>query len=198
MSEKKNHHALTLFVLAHTESYYNSRHIFTGWKDSKLSPLGHKNAKILAEKLKWNSFQIAFVSPLSRARQTLRYILFFHPHTKIITDKRIMERDYGKLAGKSKDKYKRDFPEKFALYHRSYNVPPPGGESIKDVEHRVLPFLEYAFRIMREKNSNAILVAHSNTLRPIRRYFEKLNPKQMMDLEGMYNHIYTYKISSKN
>lgn len=195
MVQKKKKNALTLYVLAHTESYYNRRHIFTGWKDSKLSPLGHKNAKILAQKLKKTDFGLAFVSPLSRSRQTLRHILAYHKNITVITDRRIMERDYGKLTGKSKDKYKRDFPEKFEVYHRSYAVPPPGGESIKDVEERVLPFLKDAFCIMREKNMNAVLVAHSNTLRPIRRYFEKLTPKEMMALEGMYNTIYPYKIT---
>jgi 2,3-bisphosphoglycerate-dependent phosphoglycerate mutase len=195
MAQKKKKNALTLYVLAHTESCYNRRHIFTGWKDSKLSPLGHKNATMLGQKLKNADFGLAFVSPLSRSRQTLRHILAYHPKATVITDRRIMERDYGKLAGKSKDKYKRDFPEKFEIYHRSYDVPPPGGESIKDVENRVLPFLKDAFRVMREKNTNAILVAHSNTLRPIRRYFEKLTPKEMMALEGMYNNIYTYKIT---
>lgn len=190
--EKKR--ALTLYVLAHTESLYNRRHIFTGWKDSKLSPVGHKNAILLATQLKKTDFTIAFVSPLSRSRQTLNYILKYHPSVSIFVDRRIMERNYGKLSGKSKDKYKKDFPEKFALYHRSYDVPPPGGESIQDVEKRVLPFLKDAFRIMREQNANAILVAHSNTLRPIRRYFEKLSIPEMMALEGMYNHIYSYKI----
>ncbi len=191
MSKKK---PLTLFAVAHTESFYNRRRIFTGWKDSKLTPLGHKNARILGGKLKNKQFNIAFVSPQTRAKQTLRHILRHHKGVRVIVDRRLMERKYGRLEGMSKDKFAREHPDLWPVYHRSYSVPPPGGESLKQVEVRTLKALKKIIATMRKENSNALVVLHGNSLRPMRRYFEKLTPKQMMRLEGQYNKIYTYRI----
>lgn len=188
---------LTLYAVVHTESFFNRRKIFTGWKDSKLTPLGHKNAEMMARKLKDKNIGIAFVSPLTRARQTARHILTHHKGIPVILDKRIRERSYGKLAGKSKEKFARENPKLWPIYHRSYNVPPPGGESLQQVEKRVLAFLKEAMAKMKKENLNAIVVLHGNSMRPLRRYFEKLTPKEMMQLEGQYNKIYEYKIPLK-
>lgn len=185
---------LTLFAVVHTESFFNRRKVFTGWKDSKLTPLGHKNAKIIGEKLKDKKIDIAFISPLSRTRQTARHILTFHKGVLVVLDKRLRERSYGKLAGKSKEKFAREHPDLWPVYHRSYDVPPPGGESIKQVEKRVLAFLKEVLTKMKKEKKNALIVLHGNSMRPLRRYFEKLTPKEMMALEGQYNKIYEYKI----
>jgi broad specificity phosphatase PhoE len=192
--KKKKKEMLSFYAMAHTQTFFNRRHLFCGLKDSKLTPEGHKNAKVLGEKLKNKKIGIAFVSPLTRARETARHILKYHPDAEIFLDGRIVERNYGKLSGKSKDKFARENPKIFPIYHRSYDVPPPGGESMKQVEKRALAFLKDAIVKIKKEKKNAIFVAHSNTLRPIRRYFEKLTPKEMMALEGQYNKIYEYKI----
>jgi len=191
---KKGKKPLTLYAIAHTQSFYNHLHIFAGRKDSRLTPLGHRNAEMLAKKLKGKDIGFIYVSPLLRARETARYVHRYYPDAKVIIDKRLMERDYGKLSGKSKDKFAREHPDLWPLYHRSYTVPPPGGESIKQLEKRALSLLREIVPVMRKAGKSALIVAHSNTLRPIRRRFEKLTPQEMMKLEGQYNKIYSYKI----
>src|SRR3989344_2639852 len=184
---------LTLYVLTHTETYYNRRRLFTGQTDSILTPLGHKQAKRQAERLKHKKIGLAFISPLNRTKQPLTHIARYHSNMEVCMDKRLTERDYGQLAGKSKPKYKKENPKLYEIHHRSYKVPPPGGESIVTVEKRVLAFLKTVISQMHKKQVNALIVGHNNSLRPIRRYFEKLSPRQMMRLDN-YHKIFQYKI----
>ena len=129
---------LNLYALTHCESAYNKKEIFSGRVDSKLTKKGHEHAKQIAEKLKNKRIDLAFTSSLSRAKQTLNHILKYHPETEVIIDDRLIERDYGELSRKSKEKYKRQHPKLYPIYHRSYEIPPPGGESMAEVEKRVL------------------------------------------------------------
>ena len=183
-----------IYILTHCQSCYNNLGIFTGRVDSVLTQKGHKHAKRLAKQLKNASIDIAFVSPLTRTKQTLKHILKYHPETKIFVDDRIIERDYGKLSKKSKAKYKRENPDLHPIYHRSYDVPPPGGESIKQVEERVLPFIEDMLKLMNKKKVNVLVVCHGNSIRPIRRYFEHLSVEEMMNLEHQRHKIFKYKV----
>jgi broad specificity phosphatase PhoE len=185
---------VNIFVVTHCESCYNKHGIFTGIVDSVLTPNGHRHAKRLAGKLKDKKIDVVYVSPLKRAKQTLKYILKYHPKAKVLVDKRITERDYGKLSRKSKAKYKRENPNLFQIYHRSYNVPPPGGESIKQVENRVKTFIKDVLGIMKKKRVNVLIVSHSNAIRPIRKYFEKLTNEQMMKLEHQKHKIFKYQL----
>jgi 2,3-bisphosphoglycerate-dependent phosphoglycerate mutase len=184
---------LTLYVLTHTETYYNRKRVFTGQTDSALTPLGRRQAQRQAERLKHKKIGLAFISPLRRTRQTLSYIAKYHPSMEICMDKRLSERDYGRLEHKSKVKYRRENPKLYQMYHRSYDIPPPGGESLVQVERRVLPFLRDVIKLMKKKQKNAVIVGHNNSLRPIRRYFEKLSPQKMMKLDN-YHKIFRYKI----
>jgi len=91
---------LHIYLFRHGQTYYNRGHIFTGWKDSKLTPKGIKQAKIIAKKLKNKKFEIAVKTTLSRSKDTLRYVLKYHPECKkIMTDNSMIERSYGKLEG---------------------------------------------------------------------------------------------------
>src|SRR3989338_2638883 len=91
-----------IYIFRHGQTFYNEKGIFTGWKDSKLSPKGKKSAKILVQKLKNKKFEIAFQTRLSRSKDTLKEVLKFHPECKkIITDDRMIERNYGILNGMS-------------------------------------------------------------------------------------------------
>ena len=93
---------LKIYLFRHAQTYYNQKHIFTGWKDSKLTLFGEKQARIIAKKLKNKRFDVAYHSHLSRSKDTLKEVLKFHPECKqIIEDDRIIERCYGKLQGKS-------------------------------------------------------------------------------------------------
>ncbi len=184
----------TLYVLTHSESDYNRRGIFTGRLDVGLTDVGDHKAQLAAEILKYQKIDLAYRTSLKRTGQTLDYILQNHPETKVIVDDRLIERDYGELSGQSKAEFKRDHPDLFPAYHRSYDIAPPGGESMKTVEERVLAALEEILATIRRDHVNVLIVAHSNSIRPIRRYFEHLTPEEMMKLEHLRHQIFTYKI----
>ncbi len=187
---------LHIYLFRHGKTYFNRDKRFTGWKDSKLSPEGIKNAKTLAEKMKKLKFQVAFQSRLSRSKDTLKYVLKYHPECKkVITDDRIIERSYGKLQGKYHKSIIEKYGQKqFDIWHRSYDVPPPGGESIKMVEKRVLSFIKDLIKMMKKEKVNVAISAHGNSMRPFRRYFEKLSIEEMMKLENPYDDYFDYVV----
>ncbi|MBR9683549.1 hypothetical protein GOV03_03335 [Candidatus Woesearchaeota archaeon] len=93
---------LKIYLFRHGQTYFNREHVFTGWKDSKLTPRGIRDAKKVATKLKGKKFQVAYQTRLSRSKDTLKYVLKYHPECKkIISDDRMIERSYGKLQGSS-------------------------------------------------------------------------------------------------
>ncbi len=186
---------LKIYAFRHAQTYYNKNKIFTGWKDSKLTPYGIEQAKKIALKLKDKRIDYAYTSSLSRAKDTLKEVLRFHPECKkVFVDDRIIERDYGDLTGKSKEKYAREHPDLWPIYHRSYDTGPPNGESFKDVEDRVIPFIEDLLKFMKKHKANVAISCHGNSLRPIRRYFEGLSIEEMCSLENVQDDFYEYTV----
>ncbi|MCX8193790.1 MAG: histidine phosphatase family protein [Candidatus Pacearchaeota archaeon] len=187
---------LKIYLFRHGQTFYNKKRIFTGWKDSKLTPLGIKQAKKIARKLKNKKFQVAFTSDLSRCKDTLKEVLKYHPECKkVIVDWRLRERSYGKLEGISHKKFIEKYgKEKFDIYHRSYDVPPPGGESIKVVEKRILAFIKDMLKMMKKEKVNVAISASGNSMRPFRRYFEHLSIKEMMELENPWDDYFEYSV----
>src|SRR3989344_4927958 len=124
---------LHLYLFRHGQSYFNRDKKFTGWKDSRLTPLGKKQARRIALLLKHKQIDAAFQTHLSRSKDTLKEVLKYHPECKkIITDDRMIERSYGDLQGKSHAAIIQEYDvSKFNKWHREYNYPPPQGESIK-------------------------------------------------------------------
>lgn len=188
--------ALSIYLFRHAQTYYNRKHYFTGWKDSKLTPFGKAQAKLIAKKLKGKKIDIAFQTSLSRSRDTLRTVLKFHPECKkVFTDDRMAERSYGDLQGTSHEVYKRTHSDKeLHDIRRNYDFPPPHGESIKMVESRVLPFICDLIAYMKKHKVNAAISAHGNSMRPFRRYFEKLSIARMMEMENPWDGYFEYKI----
>ena len=217
---------LKIYLFRHAQTYFNRAHRFTGWKDSKLTPLGVKQARIIAKKLKNKKFQVAYHSHLTRSKATLKAVLKYHPECKkIITDDRIIERCYGALQGRShkmfvkregEDSYKtllhwhkvdhlhgkerKDFIKQVGeaelqIVRRSYDVPPPKGESVKMVEKRVMSFIKDLIKYMRKNKVNVAISAHGNSMRPFRRYFEKLTIKEMMHLENPWDDYFEYTVN---
>ncbi len=217
---------LKIYLFRHGQTYYNKNHVFTGWKDSKLTPKGIRDAKKVATKLKKKKFQVAYQTKLSRSKNTLKHVLKFHPECQtILTDDRMIERSYGKLQGKSHSafvkkegldsyktllhwhkidhlagKEKQDFIKKMGeaelkIIRRSYDIPPPGGESIKDVEKRVNSFIKDIIKKMKKEKVNVAISAHGNSMRPFRKYFEKLTRKQMMELENPWDDYFEYNLN---
>jgi 2,3-bisphosphoglycerate-dependent phosphoglycerate mutase len=187
---------MKIYLFRHGQTFYNRDHRFTGWKDSKLTGKGIKDAKKIAKKLKNKKIEIAYRTRLSRSRDTLREVLKYHPECKkIILDDRIIERNYGKLQGKlHKTVVALHGQEKFDSWHRSYSVAPPSGESIKQVEKRVKSFIKDLLKKMRKEKVNVAISAHGNSMRPFRRYFEKLSTREMMELENPWDDYFEYEV----
>ena len=187
---------LHIYIFRHGETCYNRSKRFTGLVDSRLTPEGIKQSNLLAKKLREKKFQIAFKTSLSRSSKSLKIILKHHPECKrVIVDDRMIERSYGDLERKfHRTIIKKYGRRQFDIWHRSYDVPPPSGESIKTVEERVLSFINDLIILMKRERVNAAISAHGNSMRPFRRYFENLTIKQMMKLENPYDKHFDYII----
>jgi len=194
--KKKVKRVCKIYLFRHGGTHYNQKKIFTGWKDSKLSPLGIKHAKALAKKLKNKHIDVAFRTRLSRSKQTLKEVLRYHPECfAIVEDNRMIERSYGKLQGMSHKVFIKKYGiDKFNKIHRSYDVAPPGGESIEMVEKRVLSFIHDLLKFIKAKKVNVAISAHGNSMRPFRRYFEHLSLKEMMKLENPWDDYFEYSV----
>ncbi len=173
-----------LFVFRHGSTVDNEARIFSGWRDAKLSSDGIKNAEELAEKLRDFRIDVGIHSHLSRSFETLRVALKYHSNVVFLEDDRIIERNYGDLSGTSKTELMEKDPEKAILYRRGYNFPPPNGESLEMVEKRVFPFCDELILRMKKERINVAISSHSNSMRVIRRYFEKMTVEEMCSHEN--------------
>ena len=193
MVKKEVYH---IYLFRHGQTYYNKNHYFTGWKDSKLTSQGIKDAKKVAKKLKIKKIDLAYHSHLSRSKDTLKQVLKFHPECKKkLCDDRMIERCYGKLQGFGHKSAIQKYGQKqFDIWHRSYDTPPPKGESVKMVEKRVNAFIKDLIKKIKKEKINVAISAHGNSMRPFRKYFEKLTIKQMMKLENPWDDYFEYKI----
>ncbi len=174
-----------LYLFRHGETEDNKNRIFSGRRDSPLTTEGVKQAQVLAEKLKDKKIDLAIYSDLSRAKDTLDEILKFHPETKTEPSELLLERDYGQLTGTSKVELNEKDPELCLKYRRSWDFPPPEGESLKMVwENRLKKFCQDLEERMRQEKINIAISCTNNTMRLIRMYFEKLSIEQMLELEN--------------
>jgi len=192
-----------LFVFRHAETTDNRREIFSGWRDPKLTLKGLEQAQEVAEQLRQEKIDYAFTSHLKRTRKTLEIVLETRPDVPVFIDDRLIERCYGLLQGKSKRKVAEERPEWFAQVHRGYDFPPPEGESLKMVENRTLPFLVQLEVWLRQNRGNVAISCHGNSLRPIRRVFEHLSLRQMLQIENPQDramayvlHVHSVKVES--
>ena len=187
---------LHIYIFRHGETNFNRSKRFTGWVNSRLTPNGIEQANLISEILKEKTFQIAFKTSLSRSSNSLKIVLKHHPECKkVIVDDRMIERSYGDLERKyHKTVIKKYGKRQFDLWHRSYDAPPPGGESIKMVEKRVLSFINDLLALIEKEKINVAISAHNNSMRPFRKYFENLTLKQMMALENPYNTYFDYTV----
>ena len=187
-----------LFVFRHAETYDNNRDLFSGWRDSKLTPKGLIQAEEIAKQLKQCNIDYAFTSHLKRAKQTLKIVLKEHHARHIFVDDRIIERCYGLLQGKKKSQIKTENPALFEQWHRGYNLPPPKGESLRMVETRTLVFLNDLKQWLKQHSGNVAISCHSNSIRCLRRFFENLSITQMCKLENPQNQAFIYNFDLGN
>ena len=177
-----------LVLCRHGESEWNKLNLFTGWKDPGLTEKGVSEAVAAGRKLKAEGFvfDLAYTSALTRAQRTLDLILTELGQTgiPITRDQALNERDYGDLSGLNKDEARQKFgEEQVHIWRRSYDVPPPGGESLKDTVARVLPYYvsEILPRVMR--GERVLVAAHGNSLRALAMVLDRLDEKTIPTLE---------------
>jgi 2,3-bisphosphoglycerate-dependent phosphoglycerate mutase len=174
-----------LVLLRHGESQWNLENRFTGWVDVPLSPRGIEEAKNAGNKLRSLTFDRAFTSVLQRANETLRLVLdaIGQSNIPIEKDKALNERMYGDLQGLNKAETAKKYGEaQVKIWRRSYDVRPPGGESLKDTAERTLPYYEQAIKPYLLKGETILVTAHGNSLRALVMELEQLSREQVLEL----------------
>ena len=175
----------TLVLLRHGESQWNLENRFTGWIDVPLSEKGIEEAKSAGEKLKEYKFDHAFTSVLKRANDTLNIVLDITGQKTIPIDynQALNERHYGDLQGLNKAETAKKFGDaQVKIWRRSFDVPPPNGESLKNTLERVLPYWESAILPCVKKGERLIIVAHGNSLRSLVMHLDNLTKDQVLEL----------------
>ena len=178
----------TLVLVRHGQSEWNLKNLFTGWRDVDLTELGREEAKAGAEKLKarGTKFDIAFTSALIRAQKTNDIILdtLGQAGLKTIRDQALNERDYGDLSGLNKDDARKKWgEEQVHIWRRSYDVQPPGGESLKDTGARVWPYYLHVMQPHVLRGETVLVSAHGNSLRALIMALEGKSGEEIVKLE---------------
>lgn len=187
-----------IYVFRHGESKDNKARRFSGWRDSQLTSLGKKQALTLAHKLKNKRIDVCIVSRLQRSKETAQIALQYHQNIKYELDDRIIERNYGDLAGKSKVKLMKDDLVEAVKFRRFYDFPPPQGESLKDVQERVFPFCDELVKRIRQTKENIAISGHGNSMKIIRLYFEKLPITEILIQENPLGKDYAQYVVTPN
>lgn len=177
-----------LVLVRHGQSQWNLENRFTGWVDVPITPLGEQEAHRAGKELKATGirFDLAFVSELIRANQTLEVILdeLGRKDLPVRKDKALNERHYGDLQGLDKAETVKKFGEaQVHIWRRSFDVKPPNGESLKDTADRTLPYFHAEILPLVKAGKSVLVSAHGNSLRAIIMDLEKLTPEQIMKVE---------------
>lgn len=190
----------TLILIRHGQSEWNLKNLFTGWKNPGLTEKGVEEARAAGKALKEMKFEIdlCFTSALKRAQHTLDLILEEMDITNmtIIRNQALNERDYGDLAGLNKDDARKKWgEEQVHIWRRSFDVPPPGGESLKDTAERVLPYYHKVLEPSLLQGGTILVTAHGNSLRALVMHLEKLTPEEILKREIGTGEPIIYKIN---
>ncbi|MCC2687237.1 MAG: 2,3-bisphosphoglycerate-dependent phosphoglycerate mutase [Rhizobiaceae bacterium] len=178
----------TLVLVRHGQSEWNLKNLFTGWRDVDLSELGHQEAREAGAKLERRGlkFDIAFTSVLQRAQKTSDHILAAVGQTGLTTVRNLAlnERDYGDLSGLNKDDARKKWgEEQVHVWRRSYDVPPPGGESLRDTGARVWPYYIHDIQPHVLSGGTVLVSAHGNSLRALIMALDGLSGEEIVKLE---------------
>ncbi len=190
-----------LVLVRHGQSEWNAKNLFTGWKDPKLTDLGIQEAIKAGDLLETRNlkFDLMFTSDLFRAQETGRLILeqMNHADIQVIKDQSLNERNYGDLAGLNKDEAREKWGEKQVhIWRRSFDVPPPGGESLKNTAERVLPYFKGEIMPKVKEGLNILVAAHGNSLRALVMELEKISSEEIVKLEIATGDPLTYEYSN--
>jgi 2,3-bisphosphoglycerate-dependent phosphoglycerate mutase len=189
-----------LVLVRHGESEWNKLNLFTGWRDPGLTEAGIAEARRAGRLLKEQGFKfdVAFTSALSRAQHTLDLILaeLGQQELPIVRDQALNERDYGDLCGLNKDDARARWgEEQVHIWRRSFDVAPPGGESLKDTAARVLPYYEAHILPEMMAGRNVLVSAHGNSLRALIMHLDKMTPDEIVKLNLGTGEPYIYRLN---
>lgn len=173
-----------LIFVRHGQSLYNLENRFTGILDVALTDSGKAQAKLAGDKLTGYTFDIAYTSMLKRAQESLQIILSeMKLHIPIVKDKAFNERMYGSLQGLNKAETAKKYGlAQVEIWRRSYDVCPPGGESLLDTYNRVVPYYKAQIEPELKKGQNVLIVAHGNSLRSLKMYLENISPLDIVNV----------------
>ena len=177
-----------LVLVRHGQSEWNAKNLFTGWKDPGLTPVGETEATSAGNLIKEKNikFSMMFTSALRRAQITGQMILeeIDQRDIEVVKNQALNERDYGDLAGLNKDDARKEWGEdQVHIWRRSYDVPPPGGESLKNTAERVLPYFNSLILPKLLSGENILIAAHGNSLRSLVMQLDNLSKEEVIALE---------------
>ena len=177
-----------LVLVRHGQSEWNAKNLFTGWRDPDLTEKGVEEAAQAGKTLKQAgyNFDVAFTSDLQRAQKTCALILdaLELGGLDVIRDQALNERDYGDLAGLNKDDAREKWgDEQVHIWRRSYDIPPPGGESLKETADRVLPYYQTSIKPRLLDGETVLVAAHGNSLRALVMMLENLSQEEILAKE---------------
>lgn len=177
-----------LVLVRHGQSEWNAKNLFTGWKNPGLTSDGKKEAINAGSLIKERNIQFSmmFTSALKRAQITGQIILdgIEQPDIEVVKDEALNERDYGDLSGLNKDDARKEWgEEQVHIWRRSFDIPPPGGESLKDTAERVLPFFNSSILPKIIEGKNILVAAHGNSLRSLVMQLDDLSKEEVIALE---------------
>ena len=177
-----------LVLVRHGQSEWNAKNLFTGWKDPDLTSVGTKEAINAGSLIKQRDLQFSmmFTSALKRAQITGQISLDILEQTdiKVVKNQALNERNYGDLSGLNKNDARKEWgEEQVHIWRRSYDVPPPGGESLEDTSERVLPYFNSSILPKIIQGENILVAAHGNSLRSLVMQLDNMSKEEVVALE---------------
>ena len=191
-----------LTLVRHGQSEWNKQNLFTGWRDPDLTDQGVAEARNAGRALKAEgiNFTIAFTSELTRAQKTCALLLEEQGQADLQTIRNVAlnERDYGDLSGLNKDDAREKWgEEQVHIWRRSFDTPPPGGESLKDTAERVLPYFNNTIMPRIQAGENVLIAAHGNSLRALVMVLDGLSEAEITQVNIATGEPYIYDMSTQ-
>jgi 2,3-bisphosphoglycerate-dependent phosphoglycerate mutase len=191
-----------LVLVRHGQSEWNEKNLFTGWRDPDLTQQGIEEALAAGRALKaaGAQFDLGFTSNLQRAQKTCALLLGEQGQSTldVTRNEALNERDYGDLAGLNKDDAREKWgADQVHIWRRSFDIPPPGGESLKDTAERVLPYFDAEIMPLLKQGKNILIAAHGNSLRALVMQLDGLSQEEIIEVNIGTGEPYCYEIDSE-
>ena len=190
-----------LVLVRHGQSEWNEKNLFTGWRDPDLTQQGVDEARAAGRALKaaGAQFDLGYTSGLQRAQKTCALLLEEQGQTELPVTRHeaLNERDYGDLSGLNKDDAREKWgADQVHIWRRSFDIPPPGGESLKNTAERVLPYFDAEIMPLLKAGKNILVAAHGNSLRALVMRLDGLSQEEIIDVNIGTGEPYCYEIAA--